>query len=394
MTFLSTILSIFLLTNAQNASAICLADCKMDGDERVCTFTVSRDVFSGELGYYTFEGGGGDCSGTNPTLGMEKQVTYIFRQKDSANYYHALGFAYAADGALLDNPELEPGISGIGDIMNACESAMTCPAPMYMKDGKYLGVYSNNEFISSPAVGGEDFGIDAYEPEFFYPLYDWLGAGEYKVALKFDTNYDKDIFYFCHIHQGMTGRIKFVDSNGTPLFSADEPEIPYSYQVPSAYDQSCGTFGLEEFQLPNDQCPKKFVCDRPGGKVGEFAECIDSMNCAMLVGMTTNVNNDNALGLFSHQMIPHHQNAVNMCKSLLKSGEAECANLEDEDDPACVVNVICEEIINVQNAQIQTLMGILEQLDLAPSDDCVVEVSKKDEKKKKKKQNNKKKKSA
>jgi len=385
MMFLSAILSIVLLAHAQNASAICLADCSMEGlFDKVCKFTVSRDVFSGELGYYTFEGGGGDCSGTNPTLGMEKDVTYLFIQKDSKNYYHAMGFAYAADGALLDNPELEPGIPGIDGTSNACEDALTCPAPMYMKDDKYLGVYSNNEFIA-PLAADEDFGLDVYEPEFFYPLYDWLGAGEYKVALKFNTDYDKDIFYFCHIHQGMTGRIKFVDSSGSPLFSADEPEIPYSYEVPSTYDQSCGTFGLEEFQLPNGQCPDKFVCNRPDGAVGKFGECIDSMNCAMLVGMTTNVNEDNAVGLFSHQMIPHHKNAVNMCKALYKSGEADCDDLEDEDDPACVVNVICEEIINVQNAQIQALENVLEQLDLAPSDDCVVKIPKKDKKKKKKK---------
>ena len=78
----------------------------------------------------------------------------------------------------------------------------------------------------------------------------------------------------------------------------------------------------------------------------------------------------------NHQMIPHHQNAVNMCKALLTSGEAGCDNLEDEDNAACITNVICQEIVNVQNAQIQTMRGVLEGLNLDQSDDCVIEVKK------------------
>ena len=172
----------------------------------------------------------------------------------------------------------------------------------------------------------------------------------------------------------MTGRIKFIDANGAPLYPQDEPAIPYGYETPGPYDQSCGTSGLEDFQLPNSQCPETFVCDQPGGAVGKFAECIDSMNCAMLVGMTTEVYNNNAIALFNHQMIPHHQNAVNMCKALLISGEADCADLEDEEDPACITNVICQEIINVQNAQIQTMRGVLDQINSTPTADCVITI--------------------
>merc|ERR1712086_807579 len=175
------------------------------------------------------------------------------------------------------------------------------------------------------------------------------------------------------------------DANGDPLNSVDTPDIPYDYQVPSAYDQSCGTFGLDEFQLPNKECPKKFVCKAPGnGAVAQFADCVDSMNCKMLSGMTTNVNENNAIALFNHQMIPHHENAVNMCKALLISGEADCADLEDEDDPACIINVICQEIINVQNAQIQAMRGVLDSLDLDQADDCRIEIIKSKEKKPKK----------
>ena len=40
------------------------------------------------------------------------------------------------------------------------------------------------------------------------------------------------------------------------------------------------------------------------------------MNCAMMSGMTTGVveGTQSEAALFLHQMIPHHQNAVNMAK--------------------------------------------------------------------------------
>merc|ERR1711904_195997 len=172
----------------------------------------------------------------------------------------------------------------------------------------------------------------------------------------------------------MTGRIKFVDSEGDLLYPEDDPAIPYPYEEPSSYDETCGTFGLEDFQLPNDQCPDRFVCNAPGGAVGKFADCIESMNCAMTKGMTTNVNQDSAIALFNHQMIPHHQNAVNMCKALLFSGDADCSDLTDEEDSKCVINVICQEIINVQNAQIQTMRAINIKEGYNPTDDCGVPI--------------------
>jgi len=252
---------------------------------------------------------------------------------------------------------------------------------MYIVDGDYKGKYSGDTYSNNPLIepvteNGGDFGLDVYEPTFFYPVLDWLDAGLYEVALLYpeDNDFENDFFYFCHIHEFMTGRIKFVDDNGQPLKSADFPDITYDYQVPSAYDATCGTFGLDEFQLPNEQCPETFVCDAPGGAVGQFANCIDSMNCAMMQGMTTNVNTDNAICLFNHQMIPHHENAVNMCKALLKSGEADCDDLTDEDDEACIINVICQEIINVQNAQIQTMRGTLESLGCDKTDDCRINI--------------------
>merc|ERR1712166_947995 len=87
------------------------------------------------------------------------------------------------------------------------------------------------------------------------------------------------------------------------------------------------------------------------------------------------VNMQSSIALFNHQMIPHHQQAVNMCKALDVAGGTDCEDIvEFEDDAKCILKVLCQEIINVQNAQIQT-MRVLAQLDLDETADCIVEIT-------------------
>jgi Domain of unknown function (DUF305) len=74
-------------------------------------------------------------------------------------------------------------------------------------------------------------------------------------------------------------------------------------------------------------------------------------------------------------MIPHHQNAVNMAKTLLKLGNLQCDDLLDEDKSDCVMTNMMRDTINSQNMQIQTMRGILAALNLPPADDCVVTVT-------------------
>lgn len=169
---------------------------------------------------------------------------------------------------------------------------------------------------------------------------------------------------------------------GQVLTKTNFPSIGYEYDEPSDHDSECGTYGTGDFTLPNAQCPEKFVCGATNGTtaVHKFAQCVDSMNCAMTAGMTTGMTSNSVLALFNHQMIPHHQNAVNMCKAMLISGEAECEDIENaEDDVRCGMRVLCYEIINQQNFQIQAMRGFLEALNEDDSgvlyeDDCVVTV--------------------
>jgi hypothetical protein len=114
---------------------------------------------------------------------------------------HPLGFAYFPDGAHDDKNELEPGIVPPGS-SSTCDTDFTCPAPMYFLGDEYLGSYTNIDAVErSSDYDAENFGLDDYEPKFFHPITEWIGYGDFSVYLKFDvdTDYDKDIFYFCHV---------------------------------------------------------------------------------------------------------------------------------------------------------------------------------------------------
>jgi Domain of unknown function (DUF305) len=171
----------------------------------------------------------------------------------------------------------------------------------------------------------------------------------------------------------MAGRIKLVDSNGEPLVADFTPEMEYMYDEVSEFDKKCGTFNTSDYQLPHGECPERFVCELAGGSPGlaDFAECLDAMNCAMMVGMTTDATSE--IGLFIHQMIPHHQNAVNMAKALLKTG-LSCTDLTNEEDPNCVMEAMMRDIINSQNYQIQVMRGVLETLAEPAYADCIVPI--------------------
>jgi len=80
-----------------------------------------------------------------------------------------------------------------------CEDDLTCPAPMYIKNGVYVGEYSNNVDVAEPSTDNDNFGLDDYEPEFFLDAVAW-NQEDYSIALKFDVDdFTQDIFYFCHV---------------------------------------------------------------------------------------------------------------------------------------------------------------------------------------------------
>jgi hypothetical protein len=325
----------------------CGASC---GDDGLCTFTALVDLFASEFGFFHFE----ECpdAGNMPTITMEIGRTYRFIQTDISNYFHPLGFAFEPDGALANADEV---------------------------DEAYLAYQLN----------GEDIGLDVYEPNFAHPIEEWATQGEYyvDVTLPEDFASTQDLFYFCHIHRYLGGRIKLT-RNGELLQAAHLPIHNALPPPPSSYDQQCGTYGLvheeaelgemgdawphtmtADYRLPHSQCPHTFVCE--DGK-STFASCLDAINCHMFSGMTT-YEHHSEVALFLHQMIPHHQNAVNMAKSLLLNWSSSCSP-EDlgGDDGACIMENIVRSIISGQNAQIQTMRQLLESYGWPEFDHCDV----------------------
>jgi hypothetical protein len=169
----------------------------------------------------------------------------------------------------------------------------------------------------------------------------------------------------------MTGRIKLLKKGEPTQPNADLPEIPYKYDEPSEFDKSCGSFGITDFQLPNPQCPDKFVCNPQG--LDEFANCIEAQNCHMFVGMTTGASAGSEVALFLHQMIPHHENAINMAKTLLYNSGINCEVYDDS--PDCTMYGIGLEIVSDQNFQVQVMRRLLDEYGYNATNDCVVPVS-------------------
>jgi hypothetical protein len=177
----------------------------------------------------------------------------------------------------------------------------------------------------------------------------------------------------------MTGRIKLL-MNGAKVNEEDVPKIEYTYNEQGVFDESCGTFGLDAFTLPRSFCPKAFICetDDASEAMQAFSGCISAMDCSMFSGMTTNMVAGSAQALFMHQMIPHHQNAVNMAKVLLHSGSLDCDDVGEETDD-CLLYVMMLSIINVQNFQIQTMKSLLaNNPDYPDEDNCELNITEQD----------------
>ena len=345
-----------LLDTGASSATACKGACTGIGAAKVCVFTAKMDLHASSTGYYTFD----ECGNTPmPVIEMEQGVEYRFIQNDKTNWFHPLGFAYFADGAHKDVDELEPGISqSAGD---TCKAGNTCQAPRYFKNNVFLG----KNFDNVAKVGGEDFGLDVFEPQFQTSYGDWqtamaVGTG-YEVRLTLtDTTYAKDIFYFCHVHNAMSGRVKVVKAGtaggvANHISAKDEPALGYTYEAPSAFDKGCGTYGTDKFNRDSKTCETgdAFFCIETGTSAAmqSFGNCLYAMDCHMNHQMRVNLHWDTPTVTFMHQMIPHHTNAVNMAKALMKAGYTDNADAEVED--------LVMDIINVQNKQINVMTAWL-----------------------------------
>ena len=301
------------------------------------TLCATVNVFAGESGYYEFAG----HTGASPDITAKVGDTLVFDQSDISNWYHPIGFAYKPDGAhgaTWGGDEL-PEVEAAGELLYKIDGAAT----------------------TCPDAG--DTGLDCYEPEFFYPRAEWA-TKKYTAELTItqamvDASHGGVIYYFCHIHSKMSGRIILQNADGSAATQADgsalanPTELPlYAPSTPDPVDNVCGTTGLEKYSGGKAAaCSQRFVC---GELNTNFEKCLQAMDCAMNTQMyaETSVDSGDKVATFMQQMIPHHLNAVNMAKLLLKQAPAEVAAIDDGED-------ILMSIINVQNYQIHQFRNYL-----------------------------------
>jgi len=160
------------------------------------------------------------------------------------------------------------------------------------------------------------------------------------------------IYYFCHIHSKMSGKIIIEDYEGD-----DEEQDLYSPVMNDSFDTGCGTSGTSEYRSGGEEdCGVSFF----GGSLDtNFEQCLQAIDCQMFSEMNseTTADENDAIVTFMQQMIPHHINAVNMAKLILKeTTQEELDAVEDFED-------ILYTIINVQNFQIHQFRNYLNPLD-------------------------------
>jgi len=300
---------------------------------------MSLDLHASETGYYNLNRGDyEETVGSSPAITVKIGQTITFDQTDASNWYHPVGFAYAPDGAHGDtwggaeNPEVE----GLGELV-------------YKIDGQ-----------ETTCADKGDTGLDCFEPEFFYPRSEWLNK-EYVAELTITEEVAQTakggvLYYFCHIHSKMSGKIIIKNADGSD-YSSDSDELPlYEPITNDGHDTNCGTTGASPYADGGSrECNTKFF---GGDHDTTYEKCLQSIDCKMNYEMfsETESDSDDKVVTFMQQMIPHHENAVNMAKLLLKHATPEELATVDEEGG---FEDILHDIINVQNYQIHQFRNYL-----------------------------------
>merc|ERR1719331_2842664 len=182
-----------------------------------------------------------------------------------------------------------------------------------------------------------------------------------------DRSHGGVIYYFCHIHSKMSGKIRILNADGSAFTPTANPtELPlYSVHEVTPVDNVCGTSGLEPYSFGKAHaCSERYIC---GDLNTDFEKCLDAMNCEMKTNMHsyTTADHSDKIAVFMQQMIPHHKNAINMAKLLLKQVPAADITAAMEEDK--LTNILYD-IISVQSYQVHQFRNYLGPLDLLPSD--------------------------
>lgn len=296
------------------------------------TIEVRWNKYASGTGLYEFAG----CEGQMPTLHLSIGVEYTLVHRHTDAWYHPVNVAWGTLTAE-DQEALAWDPTRCRDIRE--------PEVTYQ-----YGAHGN--------VSREE------QNEFFsYPLDSWnasCSAGGCATSIQINSAVQSEIYYYCHWHAGMAGRIKLTgaETGFVPYFGS----ILHSYQVANAppnislWDTVCGTWDSHPYSRDGENyatCENKvFLCDTDDGNA-LYNECLQAIDCQMHRNMAVSAAGTNKIATFVRQMIPHHANAIAMAKVLVKHSSVDDAGSQDEYEQFMA---LAHEIINTQNAQIK-IMG-------------------------------------
>jgi len=323
-----------------NVDDYCQLTCGLCYTPTNSTYFVSVDLFHGEQGYFQFEGLQ-DEQQHSPDIEVKIGETLVLDQADHTNWFHPLGFSFLPDGFHGENWDSEPpkGVE-VGKLDNGGDDLNY--------DAKFR-YYINGVNDQCGRVNRYDCYVDA----FFMPKSDWTNSS-FRVELDItqelaDKSHGGVIFYFCRIHSKTSGRIIIRNADGTQAKGKSGQNSPVLY-TPStmvSFDTECGTWGLGPYEPGTGD----LACDDVQFLCGDiktlFEKCVQAMDCAMHHGMRTmdyKLHRD-PVATFMHQMIPHHMNAVNMGRLILKTIDAETLQASGLED-------VVYSVINAQMYQI------------------------------------------
>ena len=146
------------------------------------------------------------------------------------------------------------------------------------------------------------------------------------------------IYYFCHIHSKMSGKIIIKQAGGAAYTNAKAEKALYPTTTLTDFDKACGTAEVGLYGDGASKCPERYVC---GAIDTNFEKCLQAIDCKMnreMKSATNSAHSTHPMALFAQQMIPHHINAVNMAKILLQNEAA--ANIENAMEESGLVDIL------------------------------------------------------
>jgi len=120
----------------------------------------------------------------------------------------------------------------------------------------------------------------------------------------------------------MIGKIvlKGAEAGASPMMLDQFPQAP----TISAFDEACGTWDSEPYTVGGTKAElchnKHFLCGED--QQSDFNTCLAAIDCQMHDEMAVSTS-PNRWATFIRQMIPHHLNAVQMAKLILKKATFE-----------------------------------------------------------------------